>query len=177
MRSPAWKKSLLVITYDEHGGFYDHVDPRPFTVADDRPAMRRYGVRVPALVVSPYVERGVSHVVYDHTSIIKTILLRFCSRPETAARSMGARVAATNHLGSLLTRAANRPRGRASDQQLSALVEKIAAWRRETYRATTLGETAPAAVADEPEALTDLQQEVLAVAKRLRRAGLQPGEP
>ena len=56
------------------------------------------------------------------------------------------------------------------------LVEKIAAWRRETYRATTLGETA-AAAADEPEALTDLQQEVLAVAKRLRRAGLQPGEP
>ena len=92
MRSPAWKKSLLVITYDEHGGFYDHVDPRPFTVADDRPAMRRYGVRVPALVVSPYVERGVSHVVYDHTSIIKTILVRFCSRPDTAVRSMGARL-------------------------------------------------------------------------------------
>ena len=88
-----------------------------------------------------------------------------------------ARVAAANHLGSLLTRPANRPRGRASDQQLSALVEKIAAWRRATYRAITLGETVPAAAADEPEALTDLQQEVLAVAKRLRRAGLQPGEP
>jgi phospholipase C len=177
MRSPAWKKSLLVITYDEHGGFYDHVDPLPFTVADDRPAMRRYGVRVPALVVSPFVERGVSHEVYDHTSIIKTILLRFCSRPDAAARSMGARVAAANHLGSLLTRPANRPRGRASNQQLSALVEKVAAWRRKTYRATTLGEAAPAATADEPEALTDLQQEVLAVARRLRGAGLQPGEP
>jgi phospholipase C len=177
MRSPQWKKSLLVITYDEHGGFYDHVDPREFTPADDRPAMRRYGVRVPALVVSPYVERGVSHVVYDHTSIIKTILTRFCSRPEAAARSMGARVAAANHLGSLLTRPANRPRGRASNQQLSALTERIAAWRRETYRATTLGEAAPAAAEEAPAALTDLQREVLAVAKRLRSAGLQPGEP
>jgi phospholipase C len=175
--SPNWSRTLFVITYDEHGGFYDHVDPREFEAADDRPAMRRYGVRVPALVVSPFVERGVSHVVYDHTSIIKTILMRFCRKPETAARSMGARVAAANHLGSLLTRAANRPRGRASDQKLSALTEQIAAWRRETYRATTLGETAAAAATDAPMALTDLQSEVVAVAKRLRAGGLQPGEP
>jgi phospholipase C len=176
MRSPVWKKSLLVITYDEHGGFYDHVDPRPFEAADDRPAMRRYGVRVPALVVSPFVERGVNHAVYDHTSIIKTILMRFCSRPDVAARSMGARVAAASHLGSLLTRPADRPRGRASNQQLATLVEKVAAWRRETYRATTLGETA-AAREDAPAALTDLQEEVVAIAKRLRAGGLQPGEP
>ena len=178
MRSPAWKKSLLVITYDEHGGFYDHVDPRKFKAADDRPAMRHYGVRVPALVVSPFVEPGVSHVVYDHTSIIKTILLRFCTRADSAVRAMGARVAAANHLGSLLTRAANRPRGRASDQQLAALIEKIAAWRRATYRATTLGEAAPAAATPSgPAELTDLQGEVVAIAKRLRAAGLQPGEP
>lgn len=177
MRSPAWKKSLLVITYDEHGGFYDHVDPRQFTVADDRPLMRRYGVRVPALVVSPYVERGVSHVVYDHTSILKTILLRFCKRPDTAVRSMGARVAAANHLGSLLTRAASRPRGRASNQQLAALVEKVAAWRRATYRTTTLGEAAPPAVPEAGPELTDLQEEVVGMARRLRAGGLQPGEP
>jgi phospholipase C len=140
--------------------------------------MRRYGVRVPALVVSPYVASGVSHVVYDHASILKTILLRFCKRPDTAARSMGARVAAANHLGSLLTRAADRPRGRASNQQLTALVEKVAAWRRATYRTTTLGEAAPPAeaAAGAPE-LTDLQEEVLAMSRRLRAAGLQPGEP
>ena len=177
MRSPAWKKSLLVITYDEHGGFYDHVDPGQFTAANDRPAMRRYGVRVPALVVSPYVERGVSHVVYDHTSIIKTILLRFCKRPDTAVRSLGARVAAANHLGSLLTRAASRPRGRASNQQLAALVEQVAAWRRATYRRTTLGEDAPEPAPEAAPELTDLQEEVVGMAKRLRTAGLQPGEP
>ena len=177
MRSPAWKKSVLVITPDAPGGFYDPVDPRQFRAADDRPLMRRYGVRVPALVVSPYVERGVSHVVYDHTSIIKTILLRFCKRPDTAARSMGARVAAANHLGSLLTRAASRPRGRASNQQLAALVEQVAAWRRATYRTTTLGEAAPAAVPEAGPELTDLQEEVVAMARRLRAGGLQPGEP
>lgn len=180
MRSSAWKKLLLVITYDEHGGFYDHVDPRPLKPADDRPAMRRYGVRVPALVVSPFVEPGVSHVVYDHTSIIKTILLRFCERPSSAVRDMGARVAAANHLGSLLTRPATRPRRRASDEQLAALVEKVAAWRKSTYRASTLGERAAAtadAFARDETALTDLQGEVVAIAKRLRAAGLQPGEP
>ena len=142
--------------------------------------MRRYGVRVPALVVSPFVEPGVSHVVYDHTSIIKTILLRFCERPSSAVRDMGARVAAANHLGSLLTRPATRPRRRASDEQLAALVEKVAAWRKSTYRASTLGERAAAtadAFARDETALTDLQGEVVAIAKRLRAAGLQPGEP
>ena len=159
--------------------FFDHVDPGPFKPADDRPAMRRYGVRVPAVVVCPYVSPGVSHVVYDHTSIVKTILLRFCKRSDAAVQAMGARVAAANHLGSLLTRPADRPRGRASDQQLAALVAKVAAWRVATYRATTLGERAPAAVdaAGEEPALTDLQAEVVAIAKRLRAAGLRPGEP
>ena len=128
----------------------------------------------PALVVSPYVDRGVSNVVFDHTSIMKTILLRFCTRSDSAVRSMGARAAAANHLGSLLIRPADRPRGRASDQQLAALIEKVAAWRRATYRSTTLGEVAPAEAAAAPPALTDLQEEVVAMSKRLRAAGLQP---
>ena len=76
--SPAWSKTLFVITYDEHGGFYDHVK-RP-TAEDDREQFRRYGVRVPALVVSPWVaRRSVSHETYGHTSILKTILLCFCA--------------------------------------------------------------------------------------------------
>ena len=76
--SPQWETSLLVIVYDEHGGFYDHVPPP--VAADDEPGMfGRYGVRVPAIIVSPWLEpRTVSHTVFDHTSIIKTILLRFC---------------------------------------------------------------------------------------------------
>src|SRR5262249_18010978 len=59
-------------------GFYDHVPPPE--AADDEPQMfGRYGVRVPAIIVSPWIApRTVSHTLYDHTSIIKTILSRFC---------------------------------------------------------------------------------------------------
>ena len=83
--SPAWSKTMLVITYDEHGGFYDHVEPpgtppRADGPKDDDPNLNRYGVRVPAIVVSPWVPPGqVSHIIYDHTSILRTILLRFCT--------------------------------------------------------------------------------------------------
>ena len=69
-----WDRTLLIVTYDEHGGFHDHVPP-PEAVDDDPEHFGRYGVRVPALVVSPWVQpRSVSHELYDHTSIIATIL-------------------------------------------------------------------------------------------------------
>jgi phospholipase C len=101
--SPQWQKTLLVITYDEHGGFYDHVPP-PGT-HDDRPDMfRKYGVRVPGLVVSPWVPRGsVSSIVFDHISIVKTVLLRFCSSTTGQIPRMSGRVDAAHHLGTLLT--------------------------------------------------------------------------
>lgn len=75
-----WRKCLLIVVYDEHGGFYDHVRP-PRAVPPDtrvaRPsgfAFDRLGVRVPALLVSPWVGEGrVDHTVYDHTSIAATL--------------------------------------------------------------------------------------------------------
>ena len=84
LRSPAWSKSLLVWCYDEHGGYYDHVPPpaavRPDSIAPqlaagDTPAgFDRYGFRVPAVVVSPYARPNyVSHVVHDHTSVLKLV--------------------------------------------------------------------------------------------------------
>lgn len=114
-----WKKTLLVVTYDEHGGFYDHVDPTLWTPADDRKAFQKYGVRVPAFVVSPWVGKGVAfgsqpghldpaRVVFDHTCIIKTILLRFCRRPDGSIPRLTARVEAANDLGGLLTQEAPR---------------------------------------------------------------------
>src|SRR5205814_1999562 len=58
--SPQWEKTLLVIFYDEHGGFFDHVAP-PDAPDDDPQMFGRYGVRVPALIVSPWIEpRSVS---------------------------------------------------------------------------------------------------------------------
>jgi phospholipase C len=83
LRSPAWPRTLLIYTYDEHGGYYDHVPP-PFAVApDDIPPKlqpgepgdyRMYGPRVPTTIVSPYSRPGgVSSTVYDHTSVLATI--------------------------------------------------------------------------------------------------------
>jgi len=82
-QSPHWERSAMFITYDEHGGLYDHVVPPPSCPPDDRfeePGVRfdQYGIRVPFLVVSPFAKRGyVSHAVYDHTSILRFIEARF----------------------------------------------------------------------------------------------------
>jgi phospholipase C len=84
--SPIWNTSLLVIVYDEHGGFYDSVKPGCAVAPGDgipegqttRNALgfdfSQYGVRVPAVVVSPFIPKGtVDHTVYDHTSILATL--------------------------------------------------------------------------------------------------------
>jgi phospholipase C len=84
MNSPVWEKTVMFFTYDEHGGYYDHVPPPP-AVAPDNIAPRihpgdqpggfdRYGMRVPGFVISPFAKKHyVSHVVHDHTSILKFI--------------------------------------------------------------------------------------------------------
>jgi phospholipase C len=82
--SPLWSKTLFVITYDEHGGFFDHVAP-PKT-ADDRAAegFDQLGFRVPTVVVGPYVKQGVVSTQYDHTSVLKHIETMFGLDPLTA---------------------------------------------------------------------------------------------
>jgi phospholipase C len=95
--SPQWKNCLLVITYDEHGGFFDHVPPP--TAADDRAGegFDRLGFRVPTVVAGPYVKQGhVSSVVRDHTSVIAHINRMFDLEPLTA------RDAAANDLSELI---------------------------------------------------------------------------
>ena len=107
-QSPAWERTLLVISYDEHGGFFDHVPPP--AAEDDEPAFRQYGLRVPMLLVSPLISAGsVCHEQFDHTSIIKTILQRFCQGSGGALPAMGARVAAACGLGVALDLAQPRP--------------------------------------------------------------------
>ena len=93
--SPQWPHTLFVITYDEHGGTYDHVVP-PAAVPPDghtsQFAFDRYGVRVPAIVVSPFVPAGVVHTVFDHASIPATLarvfqLDRFLTSRDAAANT------------------------------------------------------------------------------------------
>lgn len=69
-----FERTVLVVLYDEHGGFFDHVVP-PATIPPDEHtkeyAFDRLGFRVPAIVVSPLLDPGVSHAVCDHTSLLK----------------------------------------------------------------------------------------------------------
>jgi phospholipase C len=182
--SPLWEKTLLVITYDEHGGFHDHVPPPP--AEDDDPAQfGLYGLRVPAIVVSPWVtRRSVSHTLFDHTSIIKTILLRFCGEADLEDQGshlprllswldaghphyMGKRTALANDLGELLTEAALRPApGR------DALVADAATRKAEQVKAALT--STPTAGASP---LTDLQLGMALAARELRAKGLPPAQP
>jgi phospholipase C len=69
-----WKNTLLVVVYDEHGGFYDHVVPPPTVAPDnctDEFNFDSLGLRVPAILVSPWVDPGVIHTDFDHTSLLK----------------------------------------------------------------------------------------------------------
>lgn len=72
-----WNSTLLVVLFDEHGGFYDHVTP-PAAVPPDHHqeeyTFDRLGVRVPALLVSPWFDNGVLHEVYDHTSLLRYLI-------------------------------------------------------------------------------------------------------
>lgn len=95
--SPQWPNILLVVTYDEHGGFYDHVPPP--RSADDRAAdgFDQLGFRVPTVIAGPYVKPGfVSSVVYDHTSVLAQIRQMFSLRP------LGARDAAASDLSDVI---------------------------------------------------------------------------
>jgi phospholipase C len=74
--SPAWPRTLLVITFDEWGGFFDHVPPTPAPDVNPLHALR--GFRVPTVLVSPFARRGhVDHTVFDHASILRMIQWRF----------------------------------------------------------------------------------------------------
>jgi phospholipase C len=98
---PGWQKTLLVITYDEHGGCYDHVPPPGAAIPPGHDAgefafdFTRFGVRVPAVLVSPLIPAGMVFRVpagsapLDHTSILKTVQQRW-GLPSLTARDAAA---------------------------------------------------------------------------------------
>lgn len=85
--SPSWPTTLLVITFDEWGGFFDHVPPpkAPVPLADwlagNRDGLR--GFRVPCLLISPWSHQSISTTVFDHTSILRMIEWRWSLTPLT----------------------------------------------------------------------------------------------
>jgi phospholipase C len=116
-----WEQTLLVITYDEHGGCYDHVPPPWGATIPDAASdpgsqgfrFNRFGVRVPAVVISPLIEAGTvfrspTSVPFDHTSILAT-LRDWLAIPDSTMLS-SKRIKAAPTLEFLITR--DRPRDR-----------------------------------------------------------------
>ena len=111
---PGWPQTLFVLTYDEHGGCYDHVPPPWGATPPDATAgefgfgFDRFGVRVPTLLISPLIAPGTVYRVpagsmpLDHTSVLKTIQQRW------NVPSLTARDAAAPGFGDVLTLTAPR---------------------------------------------------------------------
>jgi phospholipase C len=115
VESPQWQRGALVVTYDENGGFFDHVRPPLLADAraskDDNWNFAQAGFRVPTFVVSPFaMAGGVDHEQYDHTSILRFLEWRFLGAPaqgtgggkwsltlrDRSAANMGRTLRATN---------------------------------------------------------------------------------
>jgi phospholipase C len=91
-QSPAWPRTLLIFTFDEWGGFFDHVPPPAAT--DVRPEYEQRGFRIPSVLVSPFARRGrVAHGTYDHTSILKLLEWRFGLEPLSTRDASAANLA------------------------------------------------------------------------------------
>jgi phospholipase C len=102
-----WESTLLVVTYDEHGGFYDHVSP-PATVAPDGYTSEwtfdRLGVRVPTILVSPWVDAGVISTTFDHTSLLRYLCEKWNLPPLGARMQASAGAMQSNTFAPELTK-------------------------------------------------------------------------
>jgi phospholipase C len=96
--SSYWTRTLLIISYDEHGGFYDPIIPPPCVPPDElkvtyhsstNPTVTKtfnfdqLGPRVPAILISPWIEAGLDETIYDHTSVLAFLEHRFNLLPLT----------------------------------------------------------------------------------------------
>jgi phospholipase C len=119
-KSPQWQKGLFVLTYDEWGGFFDHV--RPPLMADNMPSsvdadnFAQCGFRVPTMLCSPRSLPGsVDHTQYDHTAVLRFIEWRFLGAPARGPSSNGKKWWLTqrdrwsHNLGESLSRASFDP--------------------------------------------------------------------
>lgn len=161
---PGWAQTLLVITYDEHGGCYDHVPPPSGATPPDNSAgefgfdFTRFGVRVPAVLVSPLIEAGTVFRApaggppLDHTSILKTIQQRW------GLPSLTARDAAAPGFGDVLTLATPR-----TDDPLAGVAPPAPSRQ-------------PGPAAGRPSHLQEVQADLISRAFPAGRSG-RPGNP
>jgi phospholipase C len=166
--SPQWSRCLFVITYDEHGGFYDHVPPGVTT--DDEPDFAQLGFRVPAIVAGPYVRPGcVVSTPFEHVSVISTLTRRF------GLPSLNARAAATADLSSCISPSLVTAMPRLPPR-LTPVPISLARLRARAAGGWQGGEhpELAAAARDLPRAF-DRRADGLAIAERVLRAGARLG--
>jgi phospholipase C len=107
-----WARTVMIVTYDEHGGFFDHVSPLPIPTRipghGAEPVFLTSGVRVPAFIVSPLVDpAAVHHEPLDHTSVLQLIADRFAGG--TYSAPVSERQPLLSPLLAAITRSAPRP--------------------------------------------------------------------
>jgi phospholipase C len=173
-RCPQWEDTLLVIVNDEHGGFFDHVPPPP-TREGDESGYRSLGVRVPALLVGPRARKFVCHEIFEHTSLIATILRRFAPDPEAALAAMPPRVRAAPHLGVAL---ADEPRTYIPGCEEART--RLERWRSTDKASRRALEREPSLARDgvgRAMELHDFQESFLRFSLAMRERGLPPGQP
>jgi phospholipase C len=178
-KSPDWEDTVLVITYDEHGGFYDHVVPPAVSDGSD---YKTLGVRVPALIVGPRVRKHVCHEAFegdeaeawDHTALIRSIL-KLClgDGSQAVIEAMGGRVKDRRaHLGLMLE---EDPRTDLP-QEMADADERLREWRAEAREARLPADRGQRSKAPDgaghPLVLSDFQEEFFGFAAAMRSAGL-----
>jgi phospholipase C len=174
-QSPAWERTLLLITHDEHGGIYDHASVVSLPAPAPAPPGARFdfatsGVRVPAVVASPWIAAGtVDHRPYDHSSIPATLKERF-----GLPNFLTARDAQATTLGDLLSLAEPR-------QDAPVTIEERVLPSAEAMVAADTAVPSPAfvrrAVEDREistEPLTEFQESLVDLARELDVAGEGP---
>jgi phospholipase C len=100
-----WASTLLIVLYDEHGGFFDHVAPPPTIAPDGNTknfAFDQLGIRVPAILISPWVNADVFSGSLDHTSVLRYLTAKWGLGP------LGERVARANSFAGAVGRASAR---------------------------------------------------------------------
>jgi phospholipase C len=101
-----WQNTLMLVTYDEHGGFFDHVEPPPMPTTVAGFQFTTTGVRVPAFVISPHVQPGtVFRGTLDHTSLLQLLADRF-HPGQTYSAAVAARQAPLSRVAEVLLPAA-----------------------------------------------------------------------
>ena len=165
--APLWNSTLLLVLFDEHGGFYDHVPPPPATPPDHHTEefdFNRYGVRVPALLISPYTGSGVFSDLLDHTSLLKYL------QDKWQLDDLGARTAKANTFAGALT-----TNGRPAEDTPARIASSTMSVTASTTAIDALNEhqSAIVAMSHNLEAMSDEDPNVVAARSRHLLTGPQ----